>query len=150
MRQGQTDPAIMFTILEMMRSWILTPRDKQQRLTAKELLVLLQRVAQVERLQAIPLALKALWDVKFLDLLYTVITTRLVRSKAAECLLSKPHLRRYCAGVCRRTTLGTKFSSASNERFAVACKATTRLRARSSLSCTQIACSAISSTGCAT
>lgn len=78
-RQGQTDPAIMFTVMELMRGWILTPKEKQQaHLTFKELLVLLQRLAQVERLHAIPPGLKASWDTKFLDLLYTVITTKVV------------------------------------------------------------------------
>jgi hypothetical protein len=70
----------MFTVMELMRGWILIPKDKQHaHLTYKELLVLLQRLAQVERLHAIPPALKPSWDSKFLDLLYTVITTKMVR-----------------------------------------------------------------------
>lgn len=74
MRQGQTDPSILFTIMNLMRGWLLAP--KTVHLTHKELLVLLQRLAQVERLHAIPVPLKQSWDSQFLDLLYTVITTK--------------------------------------------------------------------------
>ena len=76
MRQGQTDAAILFTVLHLMRGWLLSP--KQTPLTHKEHLVLLQRLAQVDRLHAVPPALKASWDSQFLDLLYTVITTKKV------------------------------------------------------------------------
>ena len=73
-RQGQTDAAILFTVKNLMQGWLLSP--KQTHLTHKELLVLLQRLAQVDRLHAIPMSLKASWDKQFLDLLYTVITTK--------------------------------------------------------------------------
>ena len=75
-RQGQTDAAILFTVKNLMQGWLLAP--KPTHLTHKELLVLLQRLAQVDRLHAIPLPLKASWDAQFLDLLYTVITTKKV------------------------------------------------------------------------
>lgn len=73
-RAGQTDPAIMFTVLDLMRSWLLSTKPSQ--LTQKEFLVLVQRLAQVERMHAIPPSLKPSWDRKFLDLLYRVIVTK--------------------------------------------------------------------------
>jgi hypothetical protein len=75
-RQAQTDAAILFNVLNLMRGWLLAP--KQTHLTHKELLVLLQRLAQVDRLHAVPVPLKVSWDTQFLDLLYTVITTKKV------------------------------------------------------------------------
>ena len=44
-RQGATDPAIMFTILDMLRGWVLG--GAALHLTPKELLVIVQRIAQV-------------------------------------------------------------------------------------------------------
>eukprot|EP00887_Chlorella_sp_A99_P004017 scaffold11.g4017.t1 len=102
-RQGQTDPAIMLTVLHMLRTWLLgeppagapgvpggapggapgapgaaAPRGPgasgAAMLTSKELLVIMQRVAQVDRMQVIPPALKPRWDSLFLDLLYRAIT----------------------------------------------------------------------------
>ena len=64
----------MFTILNLMKGWLLS--SKREDLTSKELLVLMQRLAQLDRLHAIPPALKSSWDKTFLDLLYTVITTK--------------------------------------------------------------------------
>ena len=71
-RSGQTDASILFAILELMRKWLLDPVHSH--LTSKELLVLLQRIAQLERLHAIPPALKPAWDKIFLEVLYMVIT----------------------------------------------------------------------------
>lgn len=64
-----------------MRKWLLPPDvtgSQQGLLTSKELLVLLQRLAQVDRVQGIPTNLRKTWETGFLDLLYDVITTRKV------------------------------------------------------------------------
>jgi hypothetical protein len=84
-RQGQTDAAILFTVKNLMRGWLLAP--KPTHLTHKELLVLLQRLAQVDRLHAIPAPLKASWDAQFLDLLYAVITTKKVSLRCPGSIL---------------------------------------------------------------
>jgi len=80
-RNCQTDASIFFMIMELMRKWLLPPdvtRTQQGLLTPKELLVLLQRLAQVDRVQGIPTSLRKTWESGFLDLLYDVITTRKV------------------------------------------------------------------------
>lgn len=74
-RQRQTDPCILFAILKLLHGWLLVP-EQQAHLTPKELLVLLQRVAQVDRFEAIHTSLKTRWDAEFLDLLYIVITSK--------------------------------------------------------------------------
>lgn len=95
-RAGQTDPAIMFTVLDLMRSWLLSAKPAQ--LTHKEFLVLVQRLAQIERMHAIPLALKSSWDNKFLDLLYRVIETKKVSMRIRG--FTRPN------GMLRRDYLG--------------------------------------------
>ena len=80
-RNCQTDASIFFMIMELMRKWLLPPDvtgSQQGLLTSKELLVLLQRLAQVDRVQGIPTNLRKTWETGFLDLLYDVITTRKV------------------------------------------------------------------------
>lgn len=79
-RNCQTDASIFFMIMELMRKWLLPPdaTRTQGLLTPKELLVLLQRLAQVDRVQGIPTSLRKTWESGFLDLLYDVITTRKV------------------------------------------------------------------------
>jgi hypothetical protein len=94
-RQGQTDAAILFNVLNLMRGWLLAP--KQTHLTHKELLVLLQRLAQVDRLHAVPLPLKASWDSQFLDLLYTVITTKKEENFGEDVFLRVE--RTFCCGL---------------------------------------------------
>jgi transformation/transcription domain-associated protein len=94
-RHAQTDPCILFAFLNLLRGWLLVP--KQAHLTNKELLVLLQRVAQVDRLQAIPAALKPAWDAQFLDLLYTVITTKKEDDFGKEVFLRVE--RTFCCGL---------------------------------------------------
>lgn len=44
-RAGTTDPSILHLILTMLRKWLLDPTSAH--LTAKELLVIIQRIAQV-------------------------------------------------------------------------------------------------------
>lgn len=44
-RAGTTDPSILHLILTMLRKWLLDPASAH--LTAKELLVIIQRIAQV-------------------------------------------------------------------------------------------------------
>ena len=107
-RAGTTDPSILHLILTMLRKWLLDP--KCAHLTAKELLVIIQRIAQVkhrglccwrvacvsatkrvrrsrppapanpvlqlDRMHAIPLGLKPVWDKDFLALLYDTITRK--------------------------------------------------------------------------
>lgn len=46
-RAGTTDPSILHLILTMLRKWLLDPNSAH--LTAKELLVIIQRIAQVRR-----------------------------------------------------------------------------------------------------
>lgn len=50
------------------------PTPLQCPLNARELCVVLQRIAQLERLNAIPPPLKPTWDDTFLSLTYTIIT----------------------------------------------------------------------------
>lgn len=45
-RAGTTDPSILHLILTMLRKWLLDPGSAH--LTAKELLVIIQRIAQVD------------------------------------------------------------------------------------------------------
>jgi len=49
-RAGTTDPSILHLILTMLRKWLLDPNSAH--LTAKELLVIIQRIAQVRARQA--------------------------------------------------------------------------------------------------
>ena len=72
-RAGATDAHIMFTILDLLSGWLSNFSSNE--LTNKELLVILQRIAQVDRLNAIPSSLRATWDARFLSMLYTAITT---------------------------------------------------------------------------
>ncbi|PRW20618.1 transformation transcription domain-associated [Chlorella sorokiniana] len=71
-RAGTTDPSILHLILTMLRKWLLDPGSAH--LSAKELLVIIQRIAQLDRMHAIPLGLKPVWDKDFLELLYDTIT----------------------------------------------------------------------------
>ena len=71
-RSGSTDSKILFTILRLLSQWLSDP--SQSHLTFKELLVILQRVAQMDRLHAIPVHAKAKWDKAFLSMLYFAIT----------------------------------------------------------------------------
>ncbi|KAL4854024.1 Transcription-associated protein 1 [Chlorella vulgaris] len=73
-RAGTTDPSILHLILTMLRKWLLDPTSAH--LTAKELLVIIQRIAQLDRMHAIPPGLKPLWDKDFLALLYDTITLK--------------------------------------------------------------------------
>lgn len=103
-RSGTTDPSILHLILTLLRTWLLDPSCAH--LTAKELLVIIQRIAQVlafnhsvacvgqlpltsvscqscvdcflqlDRMHAIPLGLKPVWDRDFLALLYDTITRK--------------------------------------------------------------------------
>jgi len=75
-RQGQTHSGILFSVMHLLRSWLLS--EGQNYLNPKESLVLLQRLAQVDRLHAIPSSLRQIWDKDFLGFLYTLITTRKV------------------------------------------------------------------------
>jgi transformation/transcription domain-associated protein len=72
-RQGQTHSGILFSVMRLLRDWLLD--DSVDYLNSKESLVLLQRLAQVDRLHAIPTVLRKVWDKDFLDFLYTLITT---------------------------------------------------------------------------
>ena len=74
-RQGQTHSGILFSVMHLLRDWLLSG---QNYLNPKESLVLLQRLAQVDRLHAIPSSLRQVWDKDFLDFLYTLITKRKV------------------------------------------------------------------------
>ncbi|KAL4439666.1 hypothetical protein ABPG75_002667 [Micractinium tetrahymenae] len=73
-RAGTTDPSILHLILTMLRKWLLDPSSAH--LTAKELLVIIQRIAQLDRMHAIPVGLKPVWDKDFLALLYDTITQK--------------------------------------------------------------------------
>ena len=73
-RQGQTHSGILFSVMRLLRDWLLD--DSVDYLNPKESLVLLQRLAQVDRLHAIPSVLRKVWDKDFLDFLYTLITTK--------------------------------------------------------------------------
>jgi len=63
--------------------------------------VLLQRLAQIDRLHAVPLTLKPAWDEKFLDVLYAVITTKKVRPPLLACCS-------FC-GLCSNKILSSVF-----------------------------------------
>ena len=87
-RSNTTDPSIMFSVLELFCGWVSAGGAP---LTTKELLVIMQRIAQVcqqhgspsmmltltmlqvDRLQVIPAKLKPLWDFKFLSMVYSII-----------------------------------------------------------------------------
>lgn len=101
-RAGTTDPSILHLILTMLRKWLLDTGSAH--LSAKELLVIIQRIAQVrgevwrgrklgglswchtqtlrscavqlDRMHAIPVGLKPVWDKDFLELLYDTITQK--------------------------------------------------------------------------
>jgi transformation/transcription domain-associated protein len=73
-RSGTTDPSILHLILTLLRTWLLDPTCAH--LTAKELLVIIQRIAQLDRMHAIPIGLKPVWDRDFLALLYDTITRK--------------------------------------------------------------------------
>ena len=73
-RHGQTHSGILFSVMRLLREWLLD--DSVDYLNPKESLVLLQRLAQVDRLHAIPTVLRQVWDKDFLDFLYTLITTK--------------------------------------------------------------------------
>ena len=88
-RAGQTDPAIMFTVLNMLRAWLLEPRTGAPVLTAKELLVIMQRVAQV--------------GLKLVGLFY-------IESVGGGCIpVSWPH----CSGLRRRAAVAARFRLAA-------------------------------------
>lgn len=94
-RQGQTDAGIFFKILSLMRDWLLAP--KQSYLTHKELLVLLQRLTQIDRMQAIPMPLKQSWDEKFQNVIYAVITTKTEDNFGEEVFMRVE--RAFCCGL---------------------------------------------------
>ena len=125
-RQGQTDAGIIFAILNLMRGWLLAP--KQTFLTYKELLVLLQRLAQIDRLHAIPMSLKQAWDENFLDLLHTVITTKkvlcLVQAKQ-RCFGFVQFLTRVICMTCRRRPLAKRCSCGWSAPSAAVCRVRT-------------------------
>ena len=73
-RQGQTHYGILFSVMHLLKGWLLD--DAKDYLNHKESLVLLQRLAQVDRLHAIPVSLRKVWDRDFLGFLYTLITTK--------------------------------------------------------------------------
>ena len=73
-RQGQTHSGILFSVMHLLRGWLLD--NSEDYLNPKESLVLLQRLAQVDRLHAIPGSLRQIWDKDFLGFLYTLITTK--------------------------------------------------------------------------
>ena len=73
-RQGQTHSGILFSVMHLLKGWLLD--DGKDYLNPKESLVLLQRLAQVDRLHAIPASLRQVWDREFLGFLYTLITTK--------------------------------------------------------------------------
>lgn len=73
-RQGQTHSGILFSVMHLLRDWLLD--NTKDYLNPKESLVLLQRLAQVDRLHAIPGSLRQVWDRDFLGFLYTLITEK--------------------------------------------------------------------------
>ncbi len=57
-----------------MKGWLSGPDPCACGLTAKEAVLFLQRLAQLDRVGAIPSALKSAWDTTLLDLLYALCT----------------------------------------------------------------------------
>ncbi|KAL6768445.1 hypothetical protein ACKKBF_B39155 [Auxenochlorella protothecoides x Auxenochlorella symbiontica] len=105
-RNGQTAACIIFAVVNLMEGWLLPPPTTgpgsaeprpQPQLTSKEPLVFLQRLAQMDRLHAIPASLKSKWDKKFLDLLYTVITDKKDTSFGLELFVRVE--RTFCCGL---------------------------------------------------